>query len=244
MGKVLAVGYGLICYVLFFATFLYAVGFVDGFGVPKTIDSGIPGSVIPTLLINAALLGVFAVQHSVMARPAFKAWWTRILPEPVERSTYVLLASLALILVFWQWRPLPATVWDVQGPAAMALWALNAVGWLVLLLSTFLISHFDLFGLNQVWSYATGKSPPAKPFHTPAVLPLRPSPALPGLHDRLLGDAAHEPGPPGLRHRRDRLHPGWHLLRERDLVAAFGDTYRGYQKRVSMLIPWIPKAES
>ena len=244
MGKVLAVAYGLVCYVLFFATFLYAIGFVDGLLVPKNVDTGTPGPLIPTLLINGALLTVFAVQHSVMARPGFKAWWTKIVPPPVERSTYVLLASLALILMFWQWRPLPATVWDVAGPAATVLWALNALGWAVLLTSTFLISHFDLFGLNQVWSYAAGKAAPEKPFHTPLFYRYVRHPLYLGfmigfwsIPHMSLGHLIFAVGATGY------ILVGI-FFEERDLVAHFGDTYRSYQKRVSMLLPWIPRAGS
>lgn len=157
MGKFLAVAYGVVCYVAFFGTFLYAIGFVDGLLVPKHVDSGEPGPLIPTLLINGALLAFFAVQHSLMARPAFKAWWTRFVPKPVERATYVLAASLALMLLFWQWRPLPQPVWAFTGLTADLLWGLNALGWATVLTSTFLINHFELFGLR----HRSGRTPPA-----------------------------------------------------------------------------------
>jgi methanethiol S-methyltransferase len=244
MGKVLSVAYGLVCYVLFFATFLYAIAFVDGLAVPKHVDTGTPQPLIPTLLINGTLLAVFAIQHSVMARPGFKAWWTKIVPPPVERSTYVLAASLALILLFWQWRPLPQMIWNVEGPLATGLWALNAIGWLVLLLSTFLISHFDLFGLNQVWSHATGKAQPAKPFHTPLFYRYVRHPLYLGFvigfwaHPHMsLGHLIFASGATGY------ILVGI-FLEERDLVAHFGDTYRSYQKRVSVLLPWPPRADA
>jgi protein-S-isoprenylcysteine O-methyltransferase Ste14 len=232
MSKIVTVAYGVLSYFVFFGAFLYAIAFVDDLPVPKTIDGGVAGTLIQTLLIDTALLGIFAVQHSAMARPAFKAWWTKIVPNAAERSTYVLISSLALILLFWQWRPMPATIWAVQGPLATALWVVNGLGWLTVLSSTFLINHFDLFGLRQVWAYASGKETPPPEFHTPLFY----------LGFMIAFWAAPRMS---LGHLFFAFATTAYILiaiqlEEHDLVGVFGDTYRGYQKRVSMILPWIP----
>jgi len=168
MGRVLALCYGIVCYGVFFATFLYAIGFVGNVFVPKSIDSGAAEPVGSSLLINALLLGVFAVQHSGMARQSFKARWTRVIPKQVERSTYVLIASLALVLLYGEWRPMPDLVWRVGNPAGTAvLQVIFWLGWAIVLVSTFLISHSDLFGLRQVWWYFSGKTYQPVGFQTP-----------------------------------------------------------------------------
>jgi protein-S-isoprenylcysteine O-methyltransferase Ste14 len=150
--------YGVLSYAAFFATFLYAIGFIGGFGVPRSIDSAAEGAPGTAVLVDVLLLAVFALQHSVMARPAFKRWWTRIVPEPAERSTYVLASSLALLLLFWQWRPMGGVVWHVENALGQAvLYGLFAAGWLTVLVITFLINHFDLFGLRQVWFHLRGE---------------------------------------------------------------------------------------
>jgi protein-S-isoprenylcysteine O-methyltransferase Ste14 len=233
-----ALAYGLICYVIFFLTFLYAIGFVGDFGVPRTIDSGTSASLVPALIIDAVLLGVFAVQHSLMARPAFKAWWTKIVPPPIERSTYVLFASLALMLIFWQWRALPQAVWAVQSPAIatvirLAFWA----GWAMVLLSTFLINHFDLFGLRQVWAYRRAQQIPPPEFRTPLFYKVVRHPLYLGFIIAFWAAPTMSQG-----HLFFALATTAYILiaiqlEEHDMVAVFGERYLVYRKQVSMLIP-------
>jgi protein-S-isoprenylcysteine O-methyltransferase Ste14 len=244
MGKLLAVLYGVVSYALFFGVFLYAIAFVEDLPVPKTIDSGTGGPLVPTLVIDALLLGVFAVQHSVMARPAFKTWWTKIVPAPAERSTYVLFSSLALALVCWQWRPLPQNIWTVEGPAATALLAVSYLGWLTVLSSTFLINHFDLFGLRQVFAYASGREIPPSEFTTPLFYRVV-------RHPLYLGFIIAICVAPVMSLGRLIFAIGTtaYILiaiqfEEHDLVSHFGDTYRSYQKRVSMILPWIPNSKA
>jgi methanethiol S-methyltransferase len=168
MGGIASVLYGALVYLIFLATFLYAIAFVGNLPMPKTIDSGQPDSVAAALIIDTLLLGLFAIQHSIMARPAFKRWWTRFVPWPVERTTYVLLASLVLLLLYWQWRPIAEPVWSVTSPeGALMLRAVGWSGWGVVLLSTFLINHFELFGLRQVYARLRGETPPPPVFKAP-----------------------------------------------------------------------------
>jgi protein-S-isoprenylcysteine O-methyltransferase Ste14 len=169
LGKRLAVfAYGLVSYALFFATFLYAAGWVGNFLTPTSIDGSPTGPLWFAALVNVGLLGVFAVQHSVMARPAFKRWWTRIIPEPAERATYTLLSSVALILMFALWRPMGGVVWDIQNPfGRVIMYSAFAFGWLLILATTFLINHFDLFGLRQVWLYLRNRAYTHLKFATP-----------------------------------------------------------------------------
>jgi len=170
VGRITAFMYGIVCYVAFLATFLYAVGFLGNFGVAKGIDSGRDTGFAQALLIDAALLGLFAVQHSVMARQWFKKAWTRVVPPSVERSTYVLFSSVALLVLFWKWEPIGGVVWSVENPAGrFGFWTSYAVGWLVVLIATFLINHFDLFGLRQVWCKLIGREYKAPKFRTPGL---------------------------------------------------------------------------
>ena len=242
MGGILAAAYGALSYLVFFGSFLYAIGFIENYGVPKTVDSGAAGPPLPSLTIDLVLLGVFALQHSVMARPAFKAWWTRLVPPAVERSTYVLFASLALILLFWLWQPLPGAVWMLTGSAAMVATGLSLLGWATVLVSTFLLSHFELFGLMQVYARLCNKAVPQMQFHTPALYRYVRHPIYFGFLVAFWAAPVMTLG-----HLVFAIATTGYIfigltLEERDLVAHFGDTYRDYRRRVSMILPWPPRS--
>ena len=230
--------YGLASYALFFATFLYAIGFLGDFVVPKTMNSGPDTPLGLALLIDVALLGVFAIQHSVMARPGFKRRWTRIVPEPIERSTYCLFSSLAMILLFWQWRPLGGVVWDVSDPTLRAvLYGLFGCGWLLILTSTFLLNHFDLFGLRQVWLHLRGKPYTPLRFETPAFYRLVRHPLYVGWLVTFWAAPTMS-----VAHLAFALITSAYILvaiqfEERDLIDALGEDYVAYKRRVPMLVP-------
>ncbi len=234
--------YGLVSYLVFFCTFLYAMGFTGNLWVPKSIDSGEPGSVILALVVNTLLLAVFAVQHSVMARKGFKQKWTEYVPKEIERSTYVLLASLALILMFSSWRPIGGVIWDFSDSGLGTLfWILFIVGWLTVLASTFMINHFELFGLNQVYAHLRGESLPDLSFRTPYLYNYVRHPIYLGFILAFWATPVMTSG-----HLLFALGATGYImvgifLEEKDLIAAYGDQYREYKRKVSMLIPLRPK---
>lgn len=231
--------YGMVCYLFFLATFVYAIGFVEGIGVPKTIDTGPAESPTRALVIDLLLLTIFAVQHSVMARQGFKRWWTQFVPKSIERSTFVLFSSLALALLCWQWRALPQPVWQVTNPlAAKFILGASLAGWFIVLTSTFLISHFELFGLHQVANDLAGKPMPEPQFRSPLYYKLVRHPIYFGFVIAFWATPTMSVGHLVFAIATTGYIVIGILLEERDLMDLFGAEYRSYRQRVPMLVPW------
>jgi methanethiol S-methyltransferase len=231
--------FGAVAYFTFLFTILYAIGFVSDLVVPKAIDTGAKSPVLEAIAINLALMSLFAVQHSVMARKGFKQWWTQFIPKSVERSTYVLFASLTLLLLFWQWRPMPAIVWHIEEPEMAATVAvLSFVGWVIVFTSTFLINHFELFGLHQVTNNLTGRQMPMPIFRTPLFYKFVRHPIYLGFIIAFWAAPTMSVGHLLFAAVTTAYIFVGILLEERDLIDMFGDEYRRYKERVSMLLPW------
>jgi len=239
LSKRLLLVYGGIGYLLFLGAMLYGIGFVGNLVVPKSIDSGAPGPVLQAVLLDVLFFSLFALPHSLMARATFKTWWTTVIPQPIERSTYVLLASLLFLLLFWQWRPIGGVMWQVDQPIGHALLlGLYALGWVVAVLSTFLMNHFELFGLKQVYANLVGKSAGAGGFKTPLLYQVVRHPLMVGLLIAFWATPRMTFG-----HVLFALMTTVYIVigvhfEERDLVQAFGETYTTYQRQVFLFLPW------
>lgn len=239
MNRLLSFLYGVFCYLAFLVTFLYLIGFVGDLPVPKSVDSGVPAPAVLAIPINLALVALFGIQHSVMARPGFKQWWTHFVPPAIERSSYVLLANVALIILFTLWVPMPQQVWLVQSSlAATVIWVLFALGWVLVLSSTFLINHFDLFGLRQVYMNLKNKEYAPIGFRTPFFYRIV-------RHPLMLGFIVSFWAAPMMTVGRLLFAASMTTyilialqLEEHDLAAYFGEAYQKYRQRVSMLVPW------
>lgn len=241
MSRIVTLIYGVLCYAIFLAVFVYAIGFVAGFGTPTSLDATPDRPLIEALAIDLGLLAAFAVQHSGMARPAFKRWWTRIVPEPVERSTYVLVSSLAMGALFVLWSPIGGVMWEAQGPARVAVLVLYGFGWVLLLYSTFLIDHFDLFGLRQVWRRLKGDAYVPPKFYTPSLYKLVRHPLYVGWLVIFWATPTMT-----VAHLVFAVMTTAYILiaiqlEERDLIDAFGETYVAYRRRTPMLVPRLTR---
>jgi len=230
--------YGVICYASFVVAITYGMGFVGNLIVPKSIDSGEPSPLWVALLVNGAILALFAVQHTIMARPGFKKWWTQFVPRPIERSTFVFIASAILLLLFWQWRPVPTPVWEVSHPVfAGALWAIQFAGWGIVFVSSFLINHFHLFGLQQVWHHWRGEEVPGATFRLPFLYRIVRHPLMVGFLLAFWSTPSMSVG----HLMFAAITTGYIFfgtwIEERDLIREFGDSYLEYRKRVRGLLP-------
>jgi len=237
--RLLILFYAIVSYAVFLVSFLWAVGFVGNYLVPKSIDVGGPTNVSEAVVVDLLLLGIFAIQHSIMARPVFKQWWAQRFPVACQRSTYVLLSSLILLLLFWQWRPIPMPVWQIDGIAAWLPIGLSWLGWLIVLASTFMIDHFDLSGLRQAFFALRGAELPGQSFKTPLLYKIVRHPLMLGF---LLAFWAAPEMTAG--HLLFAIMNTAYILvglqfEERDLIAEFGTTYQQYRRRVPMLLPRI-----
>jgi methanethiol S-methyltransferase len=238
MKRFLTIGYGVAAYLLFLAAFLYLIGFVGNLVVPRSVDHGLSSPIGQAVLVNVLLLGAFAVQHTAMARQAFKRWWTRVVPSSIERSTYVVLTNAVLVLLYWQWRTMPAVIWDVRQPVGrLALWALFWFGWALGLAATFMVSHFDLFGLRQVYLAWRGKPYTHIGFQVRLLYRLVRHPLMLGLVIAFWATPTMTAG-----HLLFSIAMTGYILigthlEEHDLVAALGNQYRDYRREVPMLLP-------
>jgi protein-S-isoprenylcysteine O-methyltransferase Ste14 len=245
MSRVAYLLYGLLAYLLFFAAILYGIGFVGNLVVPKGIDGGVAVPLSTAIAINVSLLLLFAVQHNVMARPWFKDWWTQYVPRPIERSTYVAAASLILLLLYWQWRPMPEVVWHVDNAIGRGvLWTLYFAGWVIVFASSFVIDHFELFGLKQVWNHYCGREPAVAPFSERLIYRWV-------RHPLMLGFIVAFWSAPTMSQGRllfAVVTTLWILIairiEERDLLQFLGEPYRSYRERTPMLLPRPRRAKN
>jgi protein-S-isoprenylcysteine O-methyltransferase Ste14 len=241
MNRTVALTYGLVAYALFLVVFLYAIGFVGDFLVPKGIDDGAEVPLAEAIIVNLTLLGLFGVQHSIMARPAFKRWWTRFVPEPIERSTFVLATVLVLGILYWQWRPITTIGWEVETPAIRyVIWGVFALGWLIVLYATMLIDHFDLFGLRQVWLHYQQTEYKHRPFMARSLYRWVRHPLMFGFIVAFWAAPTMTQG-----HLLFAAVTTVYVLvaiqiEERDLSHLLGDDYRRYRQQTPMLLP-LPK---
>jgi methanethiol S-methyltransferase len=231
--------YAIVSYAVFFVASLYAIGFVGNVAVPKSIDTGRSENLAEAVGINLLLLGLFAVQHSIMARPAFKRWWTGVLPAAAQRSTYVLLSSLILLLLYWQWRPIPMQVWQVDGIGAWVLIGVCALGWSIAFASTYMIDHLDLFGLRQAFSALRGTTAPGQAFKTPLLYKIVRHPMMLGFLLAFWATPEMSVGHLLFAIANTAYILAALQLEERDLIVEFGAAYQQYRARVPMLLPRI-----